>query len=278
MRVALGLEYDGSGFLGWQYLGARREVRTVQGTVSAALTQVADHPIKVVCAGRTDSGVHALAQVIHIDTPSVRSERAWVLGANSRLPEDVSVTWAREVAQDFHARHSAVGRTYRYMILNAQARSGALAGRVSWEPLPLALEPMQAAAASLIGEHDFSAFRAAECQAKTAIRELRRLEITRQDAFMVIEAEANAFLHHMVRNLVGVLLRIGSGKQPATWARDVLHSRDRRQGGVTAPAAGLYLVDVAYPEAFGIPAARLTNAMLPTAWSHRLRENLTPPS
>jgi tRNA pseudouridine38-40 synthase len=258
MRLAFGLEYNGSGFHGWQYLGANRTVRTVQGCVANALSEVASHQVVPVCAGRTDSGVHALGQVIHIDTPSQRTERGWVLGLNSLLPGDVSACWAQEVPEDFHARYSATGRTYRYVILNAQARSGMLAGRVMWEYRPLAVDPMHEAAQSLLGEHDFSAFRDAECQSKTAMRNLRRLVVTRRGEFVIIDAEANAFLHHMVRNLIGVLLRIGQGKASADWAREVLDSRDRRRGGITAPAAGLYLARVAYPDRYGIPEPRIT--------------------
>ena len=256
MRVALGLEYDGRGFQGWQYLGDKRDARTVQGCVRGALSTVADHAVNVVCAGRTDSGVHALGQVIHIDTEANRSERSWVLGANSRLPDDVSVTWARKVPQEFHARYSATARRYRYVILNSPARSGALAGRVTWEYRPLNVAPMKEAARLLLGEHDFAAFRAAECQAKSSVRELRRLDVHRDGDLVIIDAEANAFLHHMVRNIAGVLMTIGMSKAPTDWARQVLDSRDRRQGGVTAPANGLYLLEVRYPEVFRIPRSR----------------------
>lgn len=256
MRVALGLEYDGRGFQGWQYLGARRDAPTVQGCVERALSQVAGACVRAICAGRTDSGVHALGQVIHIDTDAWRSERAWVLGANSNLPHEVSVTWAHQVPPEFHARHSASGRTYRYIILNGPARSGLACGRVTWEHRPLAITAMRQAGTALIGEHDFSAYRAAECQSRSTVREVRRVEIRRAGDLVIVEVEANAFLQHMVRNIVGVLIAIGAGKAPPQWAREVLDSRDRRRGGVTAPAYGLYLTHVAYPSAFGIPPPR----------------------
>jgi tRNA pseudouridine38-40 synthase len=261
MRIVLGIEYCGSAFSGWQYLGAERAVRTVQGSLQQALTLVAAEPVQVVCAGRTDSGVHACGQVVHFDTSARRSERAWILGANSRLPPDVSVTWARAIGDDFHARYSATGRRYRYIILNSTARSGVLAGRVTWHYWPLDCDRMQAAADALIGEHDFSAFRSSECQSKSTVRHLRQLRVRRDGEFVVLDAEANAFLHHMVRNLVGVLLAIGAGRQEIDWARRVLQSRDRRLGGVTAPADGLYLYRVDFPAHFGIPDPR--GAFLP---------------
>ncbi|MGQ0657454.1 MAG: tRNA pseudouridine(38-40) synthase TruA [Chromatiales bacterium] len=253
MRVAIGLEYDGRGFQGWQYLGEQRDVRTVQGCAQQALSRVAGEPVKPVCAGRTDSGVHALGQVIHIDTNARRSERAWVLGANSNLPDDVSVTWAREVPPQFHARYSATGRIYRYVILNSPGRSGMLSGRVTWEHRLIDVAKMQQAAPLLVGEHDFSAFRAAECQSMSAVREVKRLDVWREGDLVVVEIEANAFLQRMVRNIAGVLMAIGAGKASVHWAREVLESRDRRQGGVTAPADGLYLVRVMYPESFELP-------------------------
>jgi tRNA pseudouridine38-40 synthase len=261
MRIVLGIEYCGSAFSGWQYLGPERQVRTVQGSLQQALSLVADEPVQVVCAGRTDSGVHASGQVVHFDTSARRSERAWILGANSRLPPDVSVTWARAIGDDFHARYSATGRRYRYFILNSTARSGVLAGRVTWHHWPLDSARMQAAADALIGEHDFAAFRSSECQSKSTLRHLRQLRVTRDGEFVVLDAEANAFLHHMVRNLVGVLLAIGAGRQEIDWARRVLQSRDRRRGGATAPADGLYLYRVDYPAHFDIPDPR--GAFLP---------------
>lgn len=259
MRVAIGIEYDGSRFQGWQFLGAHRNIRTIQGELQSALTSVAAHDIELICAGRTDAGVHAWGQVAHFETTATRDERAWILGANSLLPEDVSVVWARRVDDEYHARYSATARRYRYVIINDSARSGTLSGRVSWDYRPMDVSLMQAAADTIVGEHDFSAFRAAECQSKSAVRDLRQISVRRVGVYILIDVEANAFLQHMVRNIVGVLSDIGAGKRPVSWAGDVLESRDRRQGGVTAPAAGLYLLRVSYPTRFAIPAPR-------TAW------------
>jgi tRNA pseudouridine38-40 synthase len=207
----------------------------------------------VVAAGRTDAGVHAAAQVAHFDSTAERSPRAWVLGANSHLPDDVSVSWARPVPQHFHARYSAQSRTYRYVILNRSMRSALAHGWAAFVHRPLDLERMRTAAALLIGEHDFSAFRAAECQARSPIRRLERLTVERSAEWFTIEATANAFLHHMVRNLAGLLIAIGSGEAPPEWAGEVLAGRDRTKGAATAPPEGLYLYRVNYPPAFDLP-------------------------
>ena len=252
MRVALGVQYDGAGFQGWQ--AQRSDRRTVQACLERALAQVANHPVKLICAGRTDSGVHATAQVTHFDTDAVRSERAWVLGGNAHLPPDVSLSWARAMPEDFHARFSALARRYRYLILNQPHRSALWQGRATWCYRPLDAARMHAAGQALVGEHDFSAFRAAECQARHPRRALHELTVRRQGAGLVLEVEANAFLQHMVRNIAGVLMAIGVGDRPVEWARAVLEGRDRTQAGVTAPAAGLYLLAVRYPERFGLPA------------------------
>jgi tRNA pseudouridine38-40 synthase len=251
MRIALGIEYDGSGFAGWQL--QEGEVRTVQGSVEHALSQVADQPVRVVCAGRTDAGVHATMQVVHFDTDADRSMRSWVYGANANLPKGVSVQWVRFVAADFHARFSALRRRYRYVILNREVRPTFLAWRVAWEYRPLNEAQMREAAQSLLGEHDFSAYRAVACQAKSPVRILYELNVTRDRDLVILDLEANAFLHHMVRNIAGVLMDIGAGKRQAAWAREVLRARDRRLGGITAPPHGLYLTGVLYPERFGIP-------------------------
>ena len=227
--------------------------RTVQGVVEEALSKVADESIRVTVAGRTDTGVHACAQVIHFDTEAHRSEYSWVHGANSNLPADVALRWAAEVPEGFNARYSASGREYRYVILNRRVRPTFLAGLVTHDYRSLDIEPMCAAAARLIGTHDFSAYRAMQCQAKNPTRVLRRLDVGRHDDFVLITAEANAFLHHMVRNIAGVLMAIGAGEQSPNWAHDILESRDRTVGGMTAPADGLYLLAVTYPEAFRIP-------------------------
>ncbi len=251
MRVALGVEYDGSAFRGWQ--AQRPEVRTLQGCLEQALAKVADHPIKLVCAGRTDAGVHGIGQVVHFDTAAVRSMRAWVLGGNANLPLDLSLSWACGVPEDFHARFSALARRYRYLIFNQPHRSALGRHRAAWCHRSLDAGRMHAAGQCLLGEHDFSSFRAAECQARHPFREIRALTVRRQGEGIVLEVEANAFLHHMVRNIAGVLMAIGAGDRPVEWARAVLEQRDRTQAGVTAPAAGLYLLAVRYPQRFGLP-------------------------
>lgn len=256
MRIALGIEYDGSAFHGWQ--AQQPGVRTVQGELEAALSRVANHRVQVVCAGRTDTGVHALGQVVHFDTDAQRGERNWLLGSNANLPDDVSVTWVRPVGSDFSARFSAVSRRYRYFILNRTPRSAVLAGRVTWVHRPLDETLMQAAAADLIGEHDFSSYRAVACQAKSPVRTLYQLDVQRHGDFVVLKLHANAFLHHMVRNIAGVLMAIGRKEQPVEWAKSVLELRDRTLGGVTAPAAGLYFESVQYPAEYAIPQNRLS--------------------
>ncbi len=251
MRIAIGVEYDGRAFSGWQ--AQRHDVRVVQTCVERALGAVAAGPVRVHCAGRTDTGVHALAQVAHFDTDARRSTRAWTLGANVNLPSDVSVLWAREMPAEFHARYSALAREYAYVILNRSARPGLWAGKLTWECRALDAGRMSAAAAALVGEHDFSAFRAAGCQARHAIRHLERLDVTRRGDLIVIRAVANAFLQHMVRNLAGTLLEIGRGARPPAWAGDVLASRDRAQAGMTAPPDGLYFLGARYPARYGLP-------------------------
>ncbi|MGH8598568.1 MAG: tRNA pseudouridine(38-40) synthase TruA [Gammaproteobacteria bacterium] len=250
MRLALGIEYDGSGFHGWQ---TQKGVGTIQRAVESALTAVADHPVRAQCAGRTDSGVHACAQVIHFETTSVRRERGWLLGANANLPSTVSVLWVRPVTDEFHARYSATARLYRYVIANRMARNGLWSRKVTWECRALDVEAMAIAAAGLIGEHDFSSFRGAECQAKNPVRRLSRLKVARLGDLIFVDAEANGFLHHMVRNIVGVLVAIGRHERSIAWARQVLNARDRTQAGVTAPADGLYLVGVRYPAHYALP-------------------------
>lgn len=249
-RIACGIEYDGSAYHGWQ---RQRHAISVQQVVESALTSVANEKINVVCAGRTDTGVHATAQVIHFDTLAERDERAWILGGNSNLPKDVSINWARQVDPGFHARFTAIRRSYRYIILARNTRSALLNKRVCWWLRPADVSRMQLAARYLIGEHDFSSFRAAECQAKIPVRRVHEIDIQAHENLIYIDICANGFLHHMVRNIAGVLLTIGSGEQPVAWVEAVLHARDRTQGGITAPAGGLYLTDVVYPEKFNIP-------------------------
>lgn len=249
-RIAAIVEYDGSGFSGWQW---QDSAPSVQEAVEKALSQVADEPVRVITAGRTDAGVHACAQVIHFDSSAVRSEHAWLRGANSNLPPQVALLWTGKVSPEFHARFAATGREYRYVILNRSVRPTHLDQRVTHEYRPLDVARMQSAASLLVGTHDFSSFRAMQCQAKSPVRELRRLSVTRRADFVLIEAAANAFLHHMVRNLAGVLMAIGAGEQEPEWARRVLEARDRTLGGVTAAPDGLYLTAVDYPEHFNIP-------------------------
>jgi tRNA pseudouridine38-40 synthase len=225
----------------------------VQLCLERSLGWIANYPIALVCAGRTDAGVHALGQVAHFDTTAARSPRAWVLGANGDLPSDVSVTWARPVPRHFHARYSVVSRTYRYLILNRSARSALAAHRAPVIHRPLDVERMRAAAARLTGEHDFSAFRAAECQARSPVRRLFELSVARAGEWVRVDLTANAFLHHMARNLVGLLIEVGRGDADPEWATQVLEGRDRTKAAATAPAEGLYLYRVNYPQAFGLP-------------------------
>ena len=252
MKIALGLEYCGTAYSGWQ---RQKHTGSVQQHVEEALSRVADHMVTVQCAGRTDAGVHALHQVIHFETDVCREMHSWVLGGNVNLPGDISFLWAKIVSDEFNARFSATGRSYRYIIINRRARPGTLNGYLTWEPRSLDEELMQQAAVRLLGEHDFTSYRAVECQARCPVREVRRLEISRSSDYVLIDIEANAFLHHMVRNIAGVLVAIGTGKMPVTWAQEVLDARDRTLGGVTMPAAGLYLREVHYPGHFRIPGA-----------------------
>jgi len=249
-RFAVGVEYDGGGFSGWQ---TQVDLNTVQAEMEKALSQVLAHPVGVTGAGRTDTGVHSRGQVVHFNTDAQRSERSLVLGTNTLLPSSIAVRWARAVPDHFHARYSALARTYRYCILNRQARPALGAGRVAFIHRPLRLEPMIEAGQMLVGTHDFSSFRAAECQAKSAVRELRDLRLQRHGEFVLLEITANAFLHHMVRNIAGLLIHIGMGEALPALATELLLARNRRQAPATAPAAGLYLWRVHYPSVFGLP-------------------------
>ncbi len=252
MRIALGVEYEGAAFCGWQTQPAGCGV---QDHLQSALTHIAGHPLAVTCAGRTDAGVHAQWQVVHFDTDAVRPESAWVRGVNSLLPRSVSVLWARPVAPTFHARFDAAARRYRYVLLARNVRAGLLHGRVGWWHGALEADAMLAAGAALIGEHDFSAFRAAECQAKSPIRILTHLDIRAQGAFIVFDLRANAFLQHMVRNIVGSLVYVGADREPAGWIAALLEGRDRRRAAPTFAADGLYLTAVEYLPAAGLPEA-----------------------
>lgn len=256
MRYALGVEYDGSDFRGWQRLSARGQPGepTLQATLEDALSSVAAHAVEVVCAGRTDSGVHAECQVVHFDSEAPRTPRSWSLGTTTRLPPSVCVRWCQPVAHDFNARFSARARRYRYRILNRAVRPALGREQLSWERLPLDAEAMHRAAQSLLGEHDFNAFRTVHCQAPHAIRDLQRLSITRERDHVVVEVQANAFLHHMVRNLVGSLLMVGRGEKPEAWIVELLAGRDRTLAGPTAPAEGLAFLGPLYPLRWGLPA------------------------
>ena len=258
VRLALGIEYDGSGFAGWQ---SQSHGNTVQDVLEKAITAIGGHSVRVVCAGRTDAGVHALAQVVHFDTEAVRPDTAWVRGVNAHLPPQVAVCWAKEVDTEFHARFSARARAYRYMLLNRPVRPALLNGRVGWFHSPLDIERMQTAAACLIGEHDFSAFRAAECQAKSPVKHLYRADVSAQAGCIVFDFRANAFLHHMIRNLVGSLVYIGKGKHPPAWLEELLAGRDRKLAAPTFDAAGLYFDGAEYDPGWQLPTGGLI--MLP---------------
>lgn len=250
MRVALGIEYAGDRFEGWQ---SQRHGRTVQDALEAALARIAGAPVRVHCAGRTDTGVHATAQVVHFDTAAKRAETAWVRGVNTYLPDGVAVRWAVEVDEGFHARFLAFERRYRYVLFNSPTRPALLAGRVGWFHLPLDEAKMAEAAACLVGLQDFSAFRAAECQAKTPVRDMREVRVTRSGAYLAFDFRADGFLHHMIRNLVGALVYVGKGRYPPDWLAEVLAGRDRSRAAPTFPPDGLYLCGVSYPARWPLP-------------------------
>lgn len=252
-RIACQIEYDGRQFNGWQSQ-PHLNVRTVQDILEQALQKVADHPLRVHCAGRTDTGVHGYGQVVHFDAPVQRSSKAWVMGTNASLPADVRVHWAVPVADDFHARFSALSRRYRYVIANTAVRPALLSGLVTWQRFTLDAQNMQSAGEHLLGERDFSAFRAAACQSATPMRNVQALQVSRSGDTVTVDIRANAFLHHMVRNIVGALLLVGSGRKPGEWIAQLMEEGDRTRAADTAPADGLYLVEVEYPGHFGLPA------------------------
>lgn len=252
-RIALGVEYNGSQFCGWQH---QPQGCGIQDALERALTQIAGREVAVVAAGRTDTGVHATGQVLHFDVDVERPLTAWVRGANSFLPDGVAVLWAHQVNTDFHARFSAMSRSYRYVLLNHRVRPALGAGQVGWYHVPLDVARMQQAAALLIGEHDFSAFRAAECQARSPVRTLRQLNVDKQGDCVVFELTANAFLHHMVRNIVGALVFVGQGKHPPEWMLELLQQRDRTRAAPTFAPDGLHLCHVEYDAAWGLPDDR----------------------
>jgi len=249
MRIALGIEYQGTRYHGWQ---KQASVDSIQARLEAALSRVADHPVELVCAGRTDRGVHATVQVAHFETTARREARAWHLGALANLPDDIGVLWVREVGDGFHARFSATARQYRYAIYNRINRPGLLHGRVTWHRKPLDAVLMHEAAQHLVGTHDFSSFRGKDCQARSPVRTLEWIRLTREGDYIYLDLRANAFLHHMVRNIAGTLMQVGEGARPAEWVASVRDACLRETAGFTAPPDGLYLVHVDYPAEHGV--------------------------
>jgi tRNA pseudouridine38-40 synthase len=250
MRIALGVHYNGASYYGWQ---RQQNVPSIAQHIEEALSQVANQPIEVQCAGRTDAGVHATGQVIHFDTTAERPHHAWVLGTNAHLPPQIAIQYALPVLDDFHARFSATARQYRYVIYNQPVRSGILAEGVTWHKTPLDEQAMHAAAQSLLGEHDFTSFRAAQCQSNSPCRYVHHVLVKRVQDYVIVDIKANAFLHHMVRNIVGALLWVGEHAKPVAWLKDLLEQRNRQLAAPTAKAHGLYFVDVTYPAEFQIP-------------------------
>lgn len=254
MRIALGIEYDGAQFFGWQ---RQKEVVSVQECLEKALSTVANHPVNVFCAGRTDAGVHGTGQVVHFDTDSVRPDKGWTMGVNANLPDAIAVTWVKPVPDDFHARFSATARRYRYIIYNSRLRPGILNKGLSHYHPALDEQKMHEAAQCLLGENDFSSFRAAQCQSNSPNRCVHFVNVTRKNDFVIIDIKANAFVHHMVRNIAGSLIAVGKGDQSIEWMAELLAKKDRTQAAETAKPHGLYLVDVDYPEEFGLPESKL---------------------
>lgn len=259
-RIALGLAYRGSAYHGWQ---SQRDGATVQDRLERALSQFVGAPVRVVCAGRTDAGVHAFNQVVHLDSPVAREEFAWVRGANRYLPDDIAVQWSRPMAHDFHARNSARGRRYRYLLLQSPVRPALESGMTGWVFRPLDAGAMRAAAALVLGEHDFSAFRSSECQAASPVKTLRAIGIERRGDYWRFEFDASAFLHHMVRNLMGCLVAVGSGRRAPGWLGEVLASRDRDAAAPTFDPAGLYFVGPYYDPRHDVPDSTPAMAWLP---------------
>ncbi|WP_283125341.1 tRNA pseudouridine(38-40) synthase TruA [Providencia stuartii] len=250
-RIALGIEYNGSRYYGWQ---RQQEVKSVQCCLEEALSKVANQPISVFCAGRTDAGVHATGQVVHFDSPVVRKEAAWTMGVNTHLPDDIAVRWCQGVDEEFHARFSATARRYRYVIFNHRYRPAILSNGVTHFHYPLDEKRMHQAAQVLLGENDFTSFRAVQCQSRTPWRNVMHVQVSRHGNYVVVDIKANAFVHHMVRNIVGSLLEIGCGNQDINWMAELLELKDRTKAAATAKAEGLYLVAVDYPEKFALPS------------------------
>ena len=250
MRIALGVEYDGSPFFGWQ---SQPDVSNVQDALQTALSSIASEPVSILAAGRTDTGVHALEQVVHFDTHAERPLSAWVRGANALLPESIAVLWAHPVPEEFHARFSAQARSYQYVLINRPSRSAVHHGKVGWFHALLDMEAMREAATYLLGEHDFSAFRSSECQAKSPVKNLAQLDIQRNGDTLIFDLNADAFLHHMVRNIIGCLVYVGKGKHPPQWMKEVLESRNRNRAAPTFAPDGLYLRRITYDSKWGLP-------------------------
>lgn len=260
MRYALGIEYDGKNYCGWQ---RQKEVKSVQQCLEKALSKVANETIDVVCAGRTDTGVNATNQVIHFDFDKPRKDVAWTLGVNSNLPKDIAVKWMKPVSDDFHARFSATARRYRYIIYNSPLRSAILPSGLSFNHQPLNEKLMQQAAQHLVGKHDFTSFRTVHCQSHSPVRTLHHCNVNRLGNYLVIDVKGNAFLHHMVRNISGSLMRVGQGIETIDWIKEVLEAKNRCLAGMTAAAGGLYFVGVDYPVEFDLPKPPMGPLFLP---------------
>ncbi len=249
-KYAIGVEYSGANYCGWQQ---QKHCFSVQQHLQEAIGFVANHPIQLVCAGRTDAGVHAMEQIAHFDSDSKRDRRAWILGSNCRLPRDIRIRWIVPVNAKFHARYSAVARSYRYIVLNSEVPSAIFHDRCHWDYRPLNHQQMHDCAQVMLGEHDFSSFRAVGCQAKSASRNIHSVDVSRQGELIYIDIKANAFLYHMVRNIAGSLMVVGRGERPVDWFSELLVAKDRNLAGITAPATGLYLLRAFYPEPFILP-------------------------
>ena len=250
MKYAACIEYDGTPYFGWQRLS---HGPSVQAEVEKSLSKVANHVVELVCAGRTDSGVHGIGQIVHFESEAIRDQKAWKMGCNTNLPDDISMRWIQTVDDKFHARFSAKSRRYRYIILNQITRPAIIYNKVCWHKDQLDADLMHQAAQLLLGENDFSSFRASGCQAKHAMRELQSISVSREGQYIYVDIVANAFLHHMVRNIVGSLFEVGKQAKPIEWFTELLEVKDRNQAGITAPACGLYFVSVEYPQEFDLP-------------------------
>lgn len=251
MRFALGIDYEGTHYRGWQT--QQEGVPSIQSTIEDVLSRIADHPVIIHAAGRTDAGVHASGMVAHFDTHAIRGHKSWLLGSNTWLPKDIALRWIHPVSEDFHARFKAVARRYRYIIFNSGQRSSQLAGKVTWHYHPLNFERMKIAANYLVGQHNFNSFRAVGCQSRNPNRHVHFLNLTKRGSLIILDIQADGFLHHMVRNIAGVLMAIGEGKAEPEWVQELLRVQDRTQGGVTASGSGLYFVDALYPPEFELP-------------------------